>query len=65
MAKTLELNSWTRVELRQAALAAGGGHLFVDEARWWEKRREASLKRSRKDHQKLYSKCQIEHRLAL
>lgn len=38
MAKTLELNGWTSVQLRQGALANEVGQLFVDEARWWEKR---------------------------
>ncbi|CAK9095167.1 Methyltransf_21 domain-containing protein [Durusdinium trenchii] len=39
MAKTLELNGWGElVQLRHGALADGGGKLFVDEARWWEKR---------------------------
>lgn len=40
MAKTLELNGWTSVQLRQGALANEVGQLFVDEARWWEKRRD-------------------------
>eukprot|EP00435_Cladocopium_sp_Y103_P000079 s4575_g1.t1 len=38
MAKTLELNGWTSVQLRQGALANEVGQLFLDEARWWEKR---------------------------
>ena len=40
MAKTLELNGWTSVQLRQGALANEVGQLFVDEARWWENRRD-------------------------
>ena len=43
MAKTLELNGWGElVQLRHGALADGGGKLFVDEARWWEKRHSST-----------------------
>eukprot|EP00434_Breviolum_minutum_P024890 symbB.v1.2.021982.t1/scaffold1899.1/size238565/18 len=38
MAKTVELNGWTKVQLRHGALANELGQLYVDEERWWEKR---------------------------